>query len=223
MDSVDISTYESAPVLSFRSIYGQIGFGKQVAKREIGIGTSPLHSAEEVATWNRHILLKQHLSQASGYPTVHLITMSRCSSAIQNRLLLTNHSSRVDYFGALAGQRRSVKFIPIFSQRLLLALGLLFAALLPPGLLQAQNAVTGGLTGVVQDSSGAIVPGANVKIVDTATNATINVTTNDAGRYSAPLLKPSKYQVSATATGLSASPTMRSPYWLARCQIWTSP
>ncbi len=122
--------------------------------------------------------------------------------------LLFNHSSRVNYFGALPGRRRSLKFIPISPQRLLLALGLLFAALLLPGLLQAQNAVTGALTGVVQDSTGAIVPGANVKIVDTATNATINVTTNDAGRYSAPLLKPSKYEVSATASGLSASPTI---------------
>ena len=95
----------------------------------------------------------------------------------------------------------------ILSRRLMLALGLLFAALLLPGLVQAQNAVTGALTGVVQDSSGAIVPGVSVKIVDTATNATITVTTNSAGRYSAPLLKPSKYQVSATGSGLSSSPT----------------
>ncbi len=119
--------------------------------------------------------------------------------------LLCNHSSAV---GALAGRGCGLKFIPIFPQRFLLALGLIFAAFLLPGLLQAQNAVTGALTGVVQDSTGAIVPGANVKIVDTATNATINVTTNSAGRYSAPLLKPSRYQVSATASGLSASPTI---------------
>ena len=102
------------------------------------------------------------------------------------------------------------------SRRFLLALGLLFAALLLPGLLQAQNSVTGALTGVVQDSSGAIVPGANVKIVDTATNATINVTTNDAGRYSAPLLKPSRYEVTATASGLSASADNR------HCPGWPS-
>ena len=102
--------------------------------------------------------------------------------------LLLNHSSAA---GALAGRRRGLKFIPIFPQRLLLSLGLLFAALLLAGPVQAQNAVTGALTGVVQDSTGAIVPGANVKIVDTATNATINVITNNAGRYSAPLLKPS--------------------------------
>jgi outer membrane receptor protein involved in Fe transport len=81
------------------------------------------------------------------------------------------------------------------------------ASLLLPGLLQAQNSVTGALTGVVQDPTGAVVPGADVKIVDTATNATIHVTTNPAGRYTASLLKPSKYEVTATAKGLSASPT----------------
>jgi hypothetical protein len=89
----------------------------------------------------------------------------------------------------------------------LIVLGLLLATLLVPGMLQAQNAVTGALTGVVTDPTGAIVPGAAVKVVDTATNATINVTTNSEGRYSATLLKPSKYEVSATANGLSASPT----------------
>ena len=65
-----------------------------------------------------------------------------------------------------------LKFIPSSLLRFLIALGLLFAALLLPGFLQAQNAVTGALTGVVTDSTGAIVPGATVKIVDTATNAT---------------------------------------------------
>jgi outer membrane receptor protein involved in Fe transport len=60
---------------------------------------------------------------------------------------------------------------------------------------------------VVADPTGALVPGADVKIVDTATNATIHVTTNSAGRYTASLLKPSKYEVTATASGLTASPT----------------
>src|ERR1700740_3388340 len=92
---------------------------------------------------------------------------------------LFNHPNRVSCFGALAGQRRGLKSIPIFPHRFLLALGLLF--LLLPQLVQAQNAVTGALTGVVQDSSGAVVPGADVKIVDTATNATINIKTNAEG------------------------------------------
>src|ERR1700739_2217716 len=91
--------------------------------------------------------------------------------------------------------------------RLTLVLSLVCGALLTPGFLQAQNAVTGALTGIVEDSPVAIVPGATLKSIDTATNAAIVVTTNAEGRYSAPLLKPSKYQISASANGLSAPPT----------------
>ena len=99
------------------------------------------------------------------------------------------------------------QFSRISPQIFFLALALLLASLVLPGYLHAQNSVTGALTGVVQDPTGALVPGANVKIVDTATNATINVKTNDAGRYTASLLKPSSYQVTASANGLSGSPT----------------
>jgi outer membrane receptor protein involved in Fe transport len=71
----------------------------------------------------------------------------------------------------------------------------------------AQNAVTGSLTGVVTDSTGAVVPGATVTVTDNATQATRRVTTNEAGRFSAPLLKPSTYSVSATTSGLQSSTT----------------
>lgn len=91
--------------------------------------------------------------------------------------------------------------------KFLFLLGLLVATFLVPGFIHAQNAVTGALTGVVTDSSGAVVPGADVKIVDTATNATINVKANEQGRYNAPLLKPSKYEITATANGLSSQRT----------------
>jgi hypothetical protein len=180
MDNVDISTYESVPVLSFRSTLGQIEFGKQVAKRENNIGnipTSPRGGSRNME--------QAHTSQAaliSGIRVPDSTLANEVTEFIRDTesTLLFDHSSRVYYFGAPAGQRRGLKFIPIFPQKFLIALGLLSAVLLLPGLLQAQNAVTGALTGVVQDPSGAIVPGANVKIVDTATNAIINVTTNDA-------------------------------------------
>ena len=107
-----------------------------------------------------------------------------------------------------ASQATIPKFSRISPQMFFLALALLLGLLLPHGSLHAQNSVTGALTGVVQDPTGALVPGANVKIVDTATNATINVKTNDAGRYTASLLKPSRYQVTATANGLSGSPSI---------------
>ena len=74
-------------------------------------------------------------------------------------------------------------------------------------LLRAQSAVTGALTGVVVDPSGAVLPGASVRIIDTATNAGITVKTNDQGRYSASLLKPSKYEVSVAGSGMKSRPT----------------
>src|ERR1700744_455307 len=90
-------------------------------------------------------------------------------------------------------------------RNVVLALSLaIFASLFFSPPLNAQNATTGALTGVVADSSGAAVPGATVTLTDTATGASISVTANDQGRYTAPLLKPSNYKVTATANGLAS-------------------
>ncbi|MGC8550044.1 MAG: carboxypeptidase regulatory-like domain-containing protein [Acidobacteriaceae bacterium] len=70
----------------------------------------------------------------------------------------------------------------------------------------AQTAVTGALTGVVTDSSGAVIPGVTVTITDTATGAKRVLKTNADGRYTAPLLKPATYLVTTQHAGLSASP-----------------
>ena len=69
----------------------------------------------------------------------------------------------------------------------------------------AQTAVTGGLDGVVSDSTGAVVPGATVTIVNTATGDTRVLTTNGRGLYTAPFLKPGTCTVSATAKGLQSN------------------
>ena|ERR1700733_11956796 len=71
---------------------------------------------------------------------------------------------------------RSVVFVAILG----------FASIALPDLMSsalAQTAVTGGLSGVVTDSSGAIVPNATVTIVNTATRDTRVLTTNAEGRY----------------------------------------
>ena len=60
---------------------------------------------------------------------------------------------------------------------------------------------TGAILGVVTDRSGAIVPGATVKIVEISTNAQTELVTNDSGFYSAPALRPGRYQVSVTKEG----------------------
>jgi hypothetical protein len=69
----------------------------------------------------------------------------------------------------------------------------------------AQTAVTGGLSGIVTDSAGAVVPKATVTVVDTSTGDTRVLTTNAGGRYVAPFLKPGAYTVSASAEGLQSN------------------
>ncbi len=68
----------------------------------------------------------------------------------------------------------------------------------------AQTAVSGAISGVITDPTGAVVPGATVTVVDTKTQATLIVTSNESGRYTVPLLKPSTYKVSAKLNGLQS-------------------
>jgi hypothetical protein len=55
--------------------------------------------------------------------------------------------------------------------------------------------ITGSITGIVTDASGAAVGGATVTVRDIATNAVHTVTTSDAGTYTVTQLAPGKYSV----------------------------
>src|SRR5579863_7010484 len=68
----------------------------------------------------------------------------------------------------------------------------------------AQNAVTGAVSGTVADGSGAVVPGATVVVVDTATDSKQTVKTNAEGRYTVGLLKPGLYKITASAESLKS-------------------
>jgi len=57
------------------------------------------------------------------------------------------------------------------------------------------------IVGTVTDASGAVVPGATVKVTKVDTNATREVTTSDSGTYEAPALDIGTYKVSATKQG----------------------
>src|ERR1051325_4818387 len=60
---------------------------------------------------------------------------------------------------------------------------------------------TGAILGVVTDRSGAVVPGASVKIVEESTNSRTELQTNGSGFYSAPALRPGRYQVTVMKEG----------------------
>ena len=73
---------------------------------------------------------------------------------------------------------------------------LLLVALAVPA--RAQDA-RGSIAGRITDSSGAILPGASVTVVNVDTNVGSNVHTNDNGQYTVLFLLPGTYNVTVTA------------------------
>ena len=69
------------------------------------------------------------------------------------------------------------------------------------GLQGNAQTTTATLSGVVTDESGAVLPGAQVTVTNTATRVRRAVTTDAAGRFTAPQLEPGPYEVSTTMTG----------------------
>jgi len=57
------------------------------------------------------------------------------------------------------------------------------------------------ISGTVTDASGAVIPGATVKLADPATGTTKTATTNDTGFYTFSELAPASYTVTVTAKG----------------------
>src|SRR5262249_32917475 len=72
--------------------------------------------------------------------------------------------------------------------------------MLVPGMLQAQE-LRGKITGRVTDSSGAVIPGATVKVMDLARATISTLTTNEEGLFDVPYLLPGTYQVVVEIAG----------------------
>ena len=76
---------------------------------------------------------------------------------------------------------------------------LAFFVLLVPALYAQQE----GISGLVTDNTGAVVPNAKVKITNELTGVFVDIATNQAGVYSAPSLVVGKYTVEVSAPGFS--------------------
>lgn len=63
----------------------------------------------------------------------------------------------------------------------------------------------GQISGRIIEASGAAVPGALVTVVNTATNSSVNATTNDSGEYTVLYLTPGSYMISIEAKGFKKS------------------
>jgi hypothetical protein len=82
-------------------------------------------------------------------------------------------------------------------------IALALACFVHPSSAHAQ--VTATLTGTVQDSSGGVIPGADVSLTNEATGETRKVETNGAGLYAFPSLTPGTFDVRATAKGFQST------------------
>jgi hypothetical protein len=80
---------------------------------------------------------------------------------------------------------------------------LLVLAFLAVFQLSAQVNATGTLVGIVTDKSGAVVPGADVKIANKETGLNRETTTNGAGQYRFDLLPAGTYEVRVTMPGFA--------------------
>lgn len=69
------------------------------------------------------------------------------------------------------------------------------------GKLAPAQAVTGTLLGTVQDSTGAVVPGANITLTNEGTDVTNKTTSSPQGFYTLPNLLPGQYSVTVEAKG----------------------
>lgn len=79
----------------------------------------------------------------------------------------------------------------------------LVAAILVLGLVNpaAAQAPSGEISGVVVDSSGSAVPGVRITLINQATNAVRDITTNESGLYVIPAIPPGTYALKAELTG----------------------
>ena len=65
----------------------------------------------------------------------------------------------------------------------------------------AAQSITGSITGVVIDETGAMIPGAQITVTNKATNAVSNATSDSSGNYTVPLLPQGDYRMEVSALG----------------------
>jgi len=63
------------------------------------------------------------------------------------------------------------------------------------------------ISGIITDPTGAIIPGASLKIIDTRTGMVRTTTSDHSGRYAVLGLQPDAYQIDASAPGFAAQRT----------------
>ena len=70
---------------------------------------------------------------------------------------------------------------------------------------RAQSTSTGTVTGQVTDPQGAVVPGADITLLDVGTNTPRKTSTNELGRYTFVNIPPGVYDISVSKTGFKSA------------------
>jgi outer membrane receptor protein involved in Fe transport len=96
--------------------------------------------------------------------------------------------------------KRTFGRLALFPISLALALLVLGAAMT-----KAQSLTSGDIAGTIQDSSGAVVPGASIKATNIGTGAVKEVISGPAGDYRISLLQPGEYKVEVSASNFQTS------------------
>ena len=82
------------------------------------------------------------------------------------------------------------------------SVSLVFVCMIGNVLAQTGN---GGLTGTVEDTSKALIPGVSITATNTETGVTTTVITNESGAYNIPSLIPGPYKLTAELAGFRAA------------------
>ena len=77
--------------------------------------------------------------------------------------------------------------------------------ILSASMLYAQG--TGSITGTIRDSTGAVVPNADITLTDTATKTSLHTTTNADGDYLFAAVSPGTHDLTVTAVGFNTHET----------------
>ena len=81
----------------------------------------------------------------------------------------------------------------------------------------------GSIQGTVTDSTGAVIPGASIHVVNQGTNIAVDTKSNAVGFYQIPDLFTGTYVVTVTAPGHEDLPADPSNCWWRRTQKSTQP
>src|SRR6185437_14888405 len=105
--------------------------------------------------------------------------------------------------GSMQSKQSIWNFLSHLGRQTSLGLALVLATLLV-FLPKAYAQVSATLNGTVTDATGAVIPGANVTLINEATKETRNGVSNDNGYFAFPALLPSTYTVKIDAKGFKS-------------------